>query len=361
MIILQKFRTEINSFREEQAGKEQLGFNFFSIISDFYYRENFHSDILKSCLEIPEFFDAFIKLVKAESGGRPLFKFLNSSISREKHGRIDLCIIDEDSKNAIIIENKLNNAHDMPRQLPRYYESLTKKGYLVNKILYLSLTGKKYPLRHDWTDDDRRTLSNKISIMSSVRSQNLNLEEILEKALLSTSNIDYVVFFKQYKNLLNYLSRQETNNNIMDDFYSKIETSEDLNDLLALQKLIENLPKYRALRLRNHYLNSFAPFLEIAIWKDLVTYFDKFLIADSHFAIDILCLPQSYDVSFFDRKAETNNSSVLMNEKCNLGFQNREGSIRLHRVFDYPNQEKELYEFLDHVLVNLKVNTQNRT
>ena len=114
-------------------------FNIFETISDLYTREKFHSDILFTILDSntpeigtirnKEILEEFVKMVdssfefivddtvkvsKEESN-----KVLNGDY--EKQGYIDLLITNSHNQ-AIIIENKINDAPDMENQLVRYME-----------------------------------------------------------------------------------------------------------------------------------------------------------------------------------------------------------------------------------------------
>ena len=142
-------------------------FSFFELISDLYYREKFHSDILFAILNknTPQIgHDNFLNLfVKYLGIPKELFNpEINYEIKLEhstgkispkeseigKLGFIDILIYNDSQ--ALIIENKINYAEDMENQLVRYMkyveEELEIKKYAV---IYLTLTddkNKKPPL-----------------------------------------------------------------------------------------------------------------------------------------------------------------------------------------------------------------------
>lgn len=162
-------------------------FNFFESISDKWYRENFHSDILYTILnpnteEIGRkyFVEEFVKflgiedrfdcksdfeVLKEESTGSISWTD-NSGNKREKVGGIDLLI--KNKEQAIIIENKINYAPDMENQLVRYMkyvdETLKIETYTV---VYLTLIndGKKPPL--DNYDNDFKKYTEKLKDKNS--------------------------------------------------------------------------------------------------------------------------------------------------------------------------------------------------
>lgn len=285
------------------------------------------------------------------------FDFSSTIVERERNGRIDISLVDLNKKQAIIIENKVNDAVDMQRQLPRYFENLNNKGFEVVNILYLSISGNKHPSKTDWNNDDKANLENKVTIMSGIeRSGFFSIESIISKSIINTKNIDQIVFQRQYKNLLNKLGAQEINHYVMDELYSKIKSKNDLDELLTLKKLTEELPKYRAIKIREYFKNDATPFAEVQIWKEYTTYFNKLIFKESNFAIDINCYETYYDVSFFDRNADTNESALKFIENTDLDFKQREANSRLFKTFQYPEQEEDLYLFLRKVKCEIDKN-----
>ena len=155
--------------QEEEARKqESLGFNVFRIVSETYYHENFHSDVLAAFLDMKgahggetRYLHQFIRLLKNHSPSitQDLHaqEFTDYTTAREK-GRIDIRILDDTNRKAIIIENKIYNAVDQECQLPRYVDDVTESGYKVVAVVYLSLNGHKWPNRSDWKhpDDDAK-------------------------------------------------------------------------------------------------------------------------------------------------------------------------------------------------------------
>ncbi|MBO4726884.1 MAG: PD-(D/E)XK nuclease family protein, partial [Spirochaetaceae bacterium] len=154
-------------------------FNFFESISDKWYRENFHSDVLYTILnpdtkEIGRkyFMQEFVKflniedrfdcnkdceVIKEQPTG--LIAWEENGQKIEKPGYIDLLIKNESQ--AIIIENKINYAPDMENQLVRYMkyveDALDIKEYTV---VYLTLTGDKEPPLGSYSKDFKKYADN---------------------------------------------------------------------------------------------------------------------------------------------------------------------------------------------------------
>ncbi len=139
-------------------------FNFFESISDKWYRENFHTDILYTILN-PEttqignklFMQEFIKFLeipKEKFDCEKEFKVIEEQPTgyiywtnkdnrkHRKKGSIDILIKNETQ--AIILENKINYAPDMDNQLVRYMKYVDEKLHIKNyTIVYLTLTDDK--------------------------------------------------------------------------------------------------------------------------------------------------------------------------------------------------------------------------
>ena len=118
-------------------------FNIFELMSDKFYRENFHSYIIAQLLKSEIILKNFLKFIEVNE-----IVYINNgydvipeySIKHEiKDGRIDILIKsnDKEKPHCIIIENKLHGAKDEERQLYRYYNSCSEK-FEVDKIVYLS-------------------------------------------------------------------------------------------------------------------------------------------------------------------------------------------------------------------------------
>lgn len=177
---LEKINTELenilnllnNSAFNEYAEKrkefdldKKYKFNIFETISDTYYKENFHTDILFSILDPntpeigpicnEEILKEFVKTVANDNS----FEFTidaTVNVSKQeynvvngKEGYIDLLITNSNNQ-AIIIENKINDAKDMKDQLVRYMsyvkEEVFKNDSNVSmRVVYLTLLPGKTP------------------------------------------------------------------------------------------------------------------------------------------------------------------------------------------------------------------------
>lgn len=220
-------------------------FNFFESISDKWYRENFHSDILYTILNpntkeigrkyfVEEFvkflgikdrfnFNSDFEVLKEEPTG-PISWTDNNGNKREKDGRIDLLI--KNKTQAIIIENKINYAPDMENQLVRYMkyveETLNIKTYTVVYLILIN-DSKKPPLDNYDNDfkkyteklkDKKAGILNEVYVVDNKKSitkdflpkccERIEKERLSNNKLESSCNIASV-YINQYKTLLEHL------------------------------------------------------------------------------------------------------------------------------------------------------------
>lgn len=345
-MIKQNYLKVVRNFNQKNYTNTSIGFNFFETISDTYYRENFHSDILQSLLNIKEFYRIFIEHIIEDKTTLAHFNYNEVIIEREK-GRIDVSIISVKYKKAIIIENKINNANDTFRQLPKYIEYFENRKFEIPLVIYLSIDGIKNPSKNDWTFEEKIKIEQIFKSMSAMKlSDKLSLEEILQATSNVISNIDHIVFMRQYLNLLKQLTKDKTSYTIMEKFYNEIKTKDELNELITLKKLINDLPKFRATRLKSIFENNYEPFDEVLIWKETTTYFNNLQINECNFALDIDCYEDYYDVSLFDRNCENNSTVLYLIKNKNIEMLERQNSNRLYKIFSFPEEEDALENFI---------------
>ena len=144
-----------------------LGFNAFALVSDTYYRENFHSDVIRAILDPRSghgegvlFLEKFVKFISAEAKTDVLAKALREVVVNDsvevvrEEGRIDVKIKSESPKWTIIVENKINGAGDMERQIPRYIEQCRERGENVVAVVYITASVKGLPSQDGWKVND---------------------------------------------------------------------------------------------------------------------------------------------------------------------------------------------------------------
>ena len=225
-----------------------LGFNVFHLISDYYYRETFHGDIIAALLSPDEkhgegnlYIDLFIdminekkQLVNSQYYQMPKVNKEFSTYDGELSGRIDIII--EGDKHCIVVENKLNNAPDTYRQLPKYYRALKKRGITIDAFVYLPLDPNKEPNSSSWDSEIRDLINERLVIIPAYSAEHVNIvENWLTPAEERTSDDDARFIIRQYKSLLNNLTIDIMDNREIIDFLSRDDNFETTINILDLQ------------------------------------------------------------------------------------------------------------------------------
>ncbi len=269
-----KYSMEKSNCYEKYDIDKTYRFNFFESISDKWYRENFHSDILYTLLNpktkeigrklfIQEFikfldlnkeqFDCDVDFEIIKEAPTGIIKWNdNNGNEREKKGFIDLLI--RNKKQAIIIENKINYAPDMENQLVRYMKYVEEVLHIHNyTVVYLTLINdknkrppinsydecfKKYTdkLRNGKVLKEIYAVNNEKSIAKTFLTK---CQNELTKSKKQNSNIAYV-YVEQYKVLLNHLGGYAYMSTIDKKILEKIYSDEELFDLITDFNIIWN-------------------------------------------------------------------------------------------------------------------------
>lgn len=240
--------------------KYTLGFNVFVLTSDRYYRENYHSDIIKAFLNPLEnhgqgrlFLNAFIDMLNKSFSDsvRINKKHYEDSVAKRELGKLDILIYSDISKHCIIIENKIYNAGDMPRQLPRYYDYMNSKGYIVDAIIYLPLQQTKHPNTSDWTQEDKHhVLPILCHLPAYTRDGTPNLVDnwIIPCSTL-TNDIDCHSILRQYASLIKSLNKNTMDKIIISKFYKMLLEGNNLDSALSIRSMLDDVPVVMAANL----------------------------------------------------------------------------------------------------------------
>lgn len=358
-------------YKELKKSQTDPGFNIFHLISDTYYKENFHSDIIAAFLDTNgkhnagnEYLNKFIQLLNKKLSTEHKidindFTNTNKSITREKH-RIDILIKDEKSNKAIIIENKINNAGDTERQLPKYVDAVIKNEGIekdnIVAIVYLPLEKNKEPNKEDWTKEEKKFIETKfIKIVAYDESEDDLLNGWLKPCLNITNDIDSLSILRQYSKLIQNIGGNIMNKKLFEDFYNNIIIKNDnYKTALSIKSMVEELPQYLAQRIVDEFSNDPSPFNKI--WSDnTVTGFGDGKINEYNFTIRIHCFSDKYTFSFYDENWQVNGlkyTEKIIKYVGSIGFYI--GDNEFDMDFKFPDGEKQLYEFIKEFKGKLK-------
>ncbi|WP_302320013.1 PD-(D/E)XK nuclease family protein [uncultured Duncaniella sp.] len=246
-----------------QAQDQRLGLNIFMLTSDYYYRENYHSDIIKEFLA-PEgshwegnlYLSLFIQMLK--NHGAEIDESLygtDSKVDRETH-KIDILIKgdkrDADGKfHFIIIENKINDAVDMYRQIPRYVEIIEKEEYgIVDAVVYIPKNPYKSPNKTGWDEDEIKRIDRKLHIIPAHHTSETNLvDNWILPCVERSNNADAKSILRQYAKLIKSLTPQIMSDNNTQEFIKSI-AADKIEDIIVLRQIIDEIPAQMATNLR---------------------------------------------------------------------------------------------------------------
>lgn len=350
---------EISKVYTERRNKTlNIGFNIFTLISDYYYRENFHSDIIKTILELENYktLPIFIEMLNQNFRENKIKKsdFSNPQIFREKE-RIDILIIDNYSKKAIIIENKINNAGDTERQLPKYFDKIST-DYEVVAIVYLTLTLSKTPHKLDWTDEEIENIDKILTIIPSTAKSSINLlDNFLNPSILLVNSIDENSVIRQYSKLIKYLNHNTMDSVSLEKFRENILIDNNLETAISIRNMLNDLPEHIAIRIEEKYNQNCYPFKNVWRYKNTTTVFEAFEFDNLYFKLDIQCSINGYRAVFWNSKIENfNTKEKFINlNSLNDFTQEVDRPTHLYKTFKL-NEESLLFDFIDNLKNELK-------
>lgn len=351
--MLKRYREYIDKNNFE----ENYPFNIFELISDIYYRENFHSDIIAQLLRNEIILKNFLDFIGVDKS-----KYENCEVEREE-SKIDILIKTE--KNCVIVENKLNWAGDMPEQLFRYYnECKNNKKLEVDKIVYLSPNSCKQPEEQSIKEIPKEL----IKIIVGYDGENEDFYTmVLEKSLEEMNNKES----KEWRLLLEHYLKilRKTGVTKMDTltkkFYEKIkEEPQEYEKIKLIVDMYNNLTTTRANSLISKFING-------KIWGNPPFVYFDFYIKDKrkNYAINIFVNKYDYSNLYLysrenDReKFEKDNKDIeAWLKKHNLfeGFEKDETWYNeWNKNFKFPEDEKALYDFTEKLIECLEKDVES--
>ena len=254
-------------------------FNVFTITSDLYYRENYHSDILKAFLEYKDsrtgkypLLESFINMLNVSRKEIQTKDYLCPEIVREHH-HMDILIRDENSKHCIIIENKINNAPDMKRQLPRYYDRADGDRLLIDAIVYLAKYPNTLPDKIGWKDGDTENISKVfVSLPVYDGEKEVSLLNWIDNSIDKVNDIDVLSVLRQYKCLLSQIVNDMKGLEMLKKINEELQTSSDDNmnieNIIALRDTLNQLPNAMAKALQDKLVQAFPEYKgKIGQWE----------------------------------------------------------------------------------------------
>ena len=359
-----------NEYCKSKEDIENDVFNVFYLVSDLYYRENFHSDIISFFLDTQEkhgagsaFLDVFIQMLNKKGMSINSNYYRNAIAIREKEDRIDILIKSESAKRAIIIENKINNAGDMWRQIPRYYDCVAP-NYTVDAIVYLPLDIRKEPDKGDWSNEDKERVNPLLVVIPAYdKSGKINLvNDWLHPSILLSDNLDVVSTLRQYSNLITKLNHNIMDTIVLEKCYNELLQADNLKTAQSIRNMLNELPGYLAARIQMKFSGNCFPFSKIWIYKSQDAVFEGAILHNVYYKMDIWCYEHGYDVLFWWNP--DNQAYNRITEEEFLQFVNSINSLSTFEInpqskhqcvkhFDFSD-EVGLYSFISELLGELR-------
>lgn len=362
-----KMKQIIDEYNVQKADKEDIGFNLFTIISDTFYRENFHRDIIYEFLnpqgshkEGNKYLMLFLDMLNIS---RSLFKdaIVEKEYTIENSRRIDTLITDNTSKKAIIIENKMNNACDMDRQLPDYYNYVRNLGYDIMSIVYIPLSNNKVPDRTNWKECESISIQKYINIIPAFSdNKEVNLcNNWLKNCINSSDNIDCISGLRQYVKLIKFLNINNMDNVILEKFYENLKIGENLNTAVSIRDMLNDLPAFLASRIQNRYMSNYTPFAKIWRNKESDTVFEGFTLNgnNQYYKLDVWCNESGYDLYFWNSQNDQEDiKSIFINFESLKDFQPKDGNV-ISNLFLHLGfyEEEKVIHIIDTLLKELSM------
>ena len=365
---IEKLQPISSEYIKSKKEIQQNVFNIFNIVSNLYYRENFHSDIIKYFLDPNEkhncgsaFLNVFIQMLNEKINQKHKYidaAYYDNAVVVREEGRIDILIKSEMSRKCIIIENKIHNASEMPRQIPRYYDYVKKQGYNIDAIVYLPLEKTKEPDKSDWTDEDKENITPLLTIIPAYdKSKNINLvDNWLRPSILISDNIDIISTLRQYSSLIKKLNHNIMDNIVLEKFRQELLKDDNAIIAKSIQEMLKSLPEYLAMRIVDVYRVKCHPFEQVGIYGGAGACFAEAMINNVGYKFDIWCDINGYQTKFYHNREDVTEDD-FKNLVKSIDTLSKSGFIinKLIAKKDFNlTEEEELYKLVDELLNELK-------
>ena len=341
--------------------KSNIYQNLFTSISDTFYRENYHSDILCYLFNFDIAKEELIKWINEKKGLSIDFeKYNGGDVVREKKFR-DITLYSRDNQNAIIIENKSNNANDQEKQIFRYVKSIEFENASVDGILYINKFSKEVPEHSNWKDEYNE-IKDKLLITNLIGDESL---EMLIERILRNSKTDSKLntIATEIINLFKIITMGSMNKEIS-EMYEMICKSQVKDKFLKIFESLNQFPKM----FTNKYIDEVKALKEkyevgkIDIWSEETrsVIFIHFIKLEIKLSIDIEFYDLYYDISIIKQNhkdTKTNDEGIIIiknntkswpfgNEIVNNGFTKRYRTSR-KSAFDKDTLINDIRKVLD--------------
>jgi len=343
---LEPLKYDLQKFKDNDATT-----SIFVNISGYYYHENFHSDILAHYFSnelVKKHFINWLNSSKKYTNQIQSQNYDSGKVLRETE-RIDITLLSNDGKKAIIIENKSNGACDQDKQLFRYLTSLEQKGIEVESIFYLNKNSNNAPNLSGLEKEDIQKIESRLTIGQLVGVDSFT-EKVINNVILETQNIRLSALSQEIKDLFSFIVYGGTNMECLHDFEKLLSDKDNHEKFMNALNAYNNMPRYLANKYREFISSKNYPF-RFWLYRPECLVVDDIKYKDKKFAIDIWFYQESIDISILDRH---DNYDLVEELKKDFGDRfpfTEKGKIRYHIVLDNPYDDdsvkRKIVEVID--------------
>ena len=221
----------------------------------------------------------------------------------------------------------------------------------------MTLDKNKKPDYSTYELNEQKIVEDKLIILPAYDESDYDLYSgWIRKAEIETKNIDAHCIFRQYGKLIKKLGENNMDTQLLEKFHNEIKKTESYDTALSIKKMLEEMPKYLAFKIKQKFENKPAPFQAVLISQNIVVaYFNKYEVKNANFTIDIHCSIDKFSLSFFDRNFNSKNNNVAEEILQSINYTDeflwRE--TRFYKNFKFPTEEQIMYEFIDKFLEQL--------
>lgn len=347
----------VKDYSKTKEEKKVVAYNLFTLSSYNAYLENFHSDVIASLLnpkglhhEGDKFLQLFIAYLNEKRNSTIIpHEFKNAEVHREignSESHIDIAIIDSSFKKAIIIENKINDAVDMDKQIDRYYHIFTDDWkYEVCGIVYLTLDGVK---QAPPVNEKAEKLVMSIGAFTDFSNDLVN--GWLIPCFEASENTDNKSLVNQYIKLIKHLANKNMDTKTLEKFYQFISQNDGIETAQSITELLNRMPDYRADKFTES-IKDYSPFLKSCFWGNRrYRIYEGYKEADNIFKLDIEFYQDgSVSVRFWNPSKQNEHGLESIRNKCNsIGmyseFEISDNNFMLVKSFSTAKDFKSLTE-----------------
>ena len=365
--LLQDFRTQhfLEAYYRLQAEAEDEMINIFKVISDTYYKENFHSDILAFLLmpyRSPErsfpYLSEFISYLKKHfSIEIDPSNYKTFEVSRESD-RIDVLVFGKSGKanvsHSIIIENKINNAADMDDQLPRYVRKVQERSQ-VDAIIYLTKNELKNPDESKWTSVRPEEFRQKVTVIRACTGKKNDLiRGWLSRIPEDSTDSRYRLIVEQYVKTIQHLGGLLMPYENIQQFYEFIKEGKNFETAQTLSKYIQELIRYRSNLVYEKFLGESqkddCPFAHFSVEPNYgFPYFQGLKVLPKE-DIKLLLIPEEarYNIEFYNQAVDKGNKPLVdvILKRIERPKDFEIDGERYVKYFDFPKDEKRFFGYV---------------